>query len=205
MISQNPIATRKKGTTYTKTRSIGHGKYQFSKSRIYPITPSPVYTKIMVLDATPQIIRQYALDEKQLLLAILRSNRLIDAFLHLTCYSIQSNLRVTVRGKGQTVTDEIYIGLDHQFRRFVIPVQAKGRNEQISEVQIEWDIAVCEAKFPALACRSVAAQFVENDLIALFEFEQSEGVVSIKEEKHYRIVPNEMLSNEEIKAYGKGQ
>ncbi len=106
---------------------------------------------------------------------------------------------------GQVETDEIYIGLDQQFRQFVIPVQAKGKNEQISEAQIGQDIAVCKAKFPALICRPVAAQFIENDVIALFEFVRSENTIVVREERHYRIVPNEMLSDEEIKAYGKGQ
>ncbi len=169
-----------------------------------PIAPSPMYAQMRMLDATPQIIRRYALDEKQLLLAILRSNRLIDAFTHLTCYPIQSNLRATVRGREQTVTDEIYIGLDRQFRQFVIPVQARGENERISETQIEQDMALCKAKFPALACRPVAVQFIESDVIALFEFERINDILSIREERHCRIVPNEMLSNEEIKAYGKG-
>lgn len=66
-------------------------------------------------------------------------------------------------------------------------------------------MAVCKAKFPALVCRPIAAQFIESDLIALFEFVQSEGMISIKKERHYRIVPNEKLSDEEIKGYGKGQ
>ncbi len=189
----------------TKIHSIGGGKYQFSKGRIYPITPSPMYTKMMVLDAMPQIIRRYALDEKQLLLAILRHNRLVDTFLDLTCYSIQNNLRTTARGMGQTETDEIYVGVNKQGQHFVIPIQAKGKNDQLGIVQIEQDMAVCKAKFPALACRPVAAQFIESDLIALFEFVQSEGMISIKEERHYRIVPNEKLSDEEIKAYGKGR
>lgn len=188
----------------TDNRTIGRKKYQFSKSRIHHITPSSMYAKLMVLDATPQIIRRYALDEKQLLLAILRSNRLVDAFLHLTCYALQSSLRTAVRGIGQTETDEIYIGLDQQFRQFVIPVQAKGKNERISKTQIEQDMAVCKAKFPPLICRPVAAQFIESDVIALFEFERINDILSIREERHYRIVPNEVLSDEEIKAYGKG-
>jgi hypothetical protein len=37
--------------------------------------------------------------------------------------------------------------------------------------------------------------------IALFEFERSEGRISITEEKHYRLVPNEDLSDEEIANY----
>ncbi len=185
----------------TKIRSSGRGKHQISKSRSYPVSPNPMYTKTMVLDATPQIIRRYVMNEKQLLLAILRFNRLVDAFLHLTCYSIQSNLQATSRGMRRVVTNEIYVGVDERLRHFVIPIQTKGRKERISDVQIEQDMAVCKAKFPSLTCRPVAAQFMENNVIALFEFERSEGEISIKDEKHYRIVPNEMLSDEEIKAY----
>jgi hypothetical protein len=155
-----------------------------------------MYAEIKVLDTMPQFIRQYALNDEQVLLATLRYNRLIDTFLGLACYSLQSYLQTTARGFGQTVTDEIYIGLNEQWRPFVIPVQVKGKNKPTSTVQIEQDMAVCGAKFPALACRPVAAQFIESDLIALFEFVQSEGMISIKEERHYRIVPNEKLSDE---------
>jgi hypothetical protein len=112
-------------------------------------------------------------------------------------------VQVTVRGVGRTETDEIYIGLNEKWRPFVIPITARKRKERIRTSQIERDMSVCEAKFPALMCRPVAAQFIESDLIALFEFVRSEGMISIKEERHYRIVPNEMLSDEEIKSYGK--
>ncbi len=186
-------------------RSIGRGKYQFSKSQSHRITPNPRLTKIKVLDATPEIIRRYALNDEQALLAVLRYNRLIDTFLGVTCYSLQSHLRTTAPGIGQVETDELYVGVNKQGQQFVITVQAKGKKEQIGIVQIEQDIAVCEAKFPALTCRPIAAKFIENDLIALFEFERSEGMITIKDERHYRIVPNEKLSDEEIKAYSDGQ
>jgi len=186
-------------------RSIGRGKYQFSKSQIHRIIPNPRLEKVKVLDSTPAIIRRYALNDEQALLAVLRYNRLVDTFLGITCYSLQNHLRTTAPGIGQTETDEIYVGVNKQGQHFVIPVQAKGKTDQLGIVQIEQDMAVCKAKFPALVCRPVAAQFIESDLIALFEFVQSEGMVSIKEERHYRIVPNEKLSDEEIKAYGRGQ
>jgi hypothetical protein len=183
-------------------RSVGRGKYQFSKNQIHRIIPNPRLTKIKVLDATPEIIRRYALNDEQALLAVLRYNRLIDTFLGITCYSLQSHLRTTAPSMGQVETDELYVGVNKQGQHFVITVQAKGKTDQIGVVQIEQDMAVCQSKFPSLICRPVAAQFMESDLIALFEFERSEGVISIKDEKHYRIVPNEMLSDEEIKAYG---
>ncbi len=52
-------------------------------------------------------------------------------------------------------------------------------------IQLEQDLALCASKFPTLTCRPLAAQFMHDDLIALFEFERSEGKICIKEEKHY--------------------
>jgi len=62
-------------------------------------------------------------------------------------------------------------------------------------------MAVCAAKFPALMCRPVAAQLMEDNMVALFEFEMSEGEVFVREEKHYRIVTDEDLMDEEIASY----
>jgi len=182
-------------------RSIGRGKYVFAKCPIHQVSPNPRLSKIKVLDSTPEIIRRYALSDEQALLAILRYNKLMEVFTGVACYSLQSHLRTFVQDVGQVETDEIYIGVSRTGEQFVFPVQAKGARENVGIVQIEQDFAVCRAKFPNLTCRPIAAQFVESDLIALFEFEISGGEISIKEEKHYRIVPNEGLSDEEIAGY----
>jgi hypothetical protein len=68
-------------------------------------------------------------------------------------------------------------------------------------VQIEQDLALCEAKFAQLICRPVGAQFMQDDLIALFEFEDTEQGLRISAEKHYRLVPPEALSPEELESY----
>lgn len=81
---------------------------------------------IGVPDATPELISQYALDDEQALLAIVRYNRLIDIFLGLATYSLQNHLRTTVKGIGQIEIDELYIGLDSNGCHYAIPVQAKG-------------------------------------------------------------------------------
>ena len=86
---------------------------------------------------------------------------------------------------------------------YVIPVQARGRKDQIGIVQVEQDFAICQQKFPNVIPRPVSAQFLEENLIALFEFEYSEGQVTIKDEKHYRLVPNDKLTDEEILQYNR--
>ncbi len=113
----------------------------------------------------------------------------------------QSHLRTSVEGIGQVETDELYVGVNKTGEQFIFPLQAKGARDKVGIVQLEQDLALCESKFPALTCHPLAAQFVQDDLIALFEFERSEGAISIKEEKHYRLVPNEDLSDDEIAHY----
>ena len=68
-------------------------------------------------------------------------------------------------------------------------------------ISIEQDFAVCAQKFPSLICRPVAAQFMQDGVIALFEFEQSENGVSIAAERHYKLAPPEEVTEADLEAY----
>ena len=68
-------------------------------------------------------------------------------------------------------------------------------------MQIEQDFAVGATKFSNLICRPIAAQFMADDLIALFEFEQTEDGIRISAEKHFKLVRPEELSPEELETY----
>lgn len=184
-------------------RPAGRALYRFvlTPKGAANIKPSAVLAETKVLDSTPGVIAAYALSDEQALLAKLRYNRLIDIFTGLTCYSLQNHLRTTAPGMGQVETDEIYIGMDKRGVHFVLPVQGKGGRDKIGVVQIEQDFAVCVAKFPALVCRPIAAQFMADDLIALFAFERVDGSVKVIDEKHYRLVRPEALSAQELLAY----
>lgn len=154
-----------------------------------------------VPDATPGIVALYSFDDEQALLAKLRYNRLIDIFTGLTCYSLQNHLRTTVPNMGQVETDEIYVGVDKRGAHYVLPVQAKGGTDKHNVVQIEQDFALCAVKFPTLICRAIGAQFMEDNLIAMFEFETGEGGVTLRAEKHYRLVPIDELTEDDLKNY----
>ncbi len=182
-------------------RPAGRGQYRFVLVPQAIIMPAPLLAETKIPDATPGIINRYALNDEQALLAKLRYNRLIDIFTGLTCYSLQNHLRTAVAGIGQVETDEIYVGLDKRGAHYVLPVQAKGKNDKVGIVQIEQDFAMCQAKFPLLICRSIAAQFVGGEGIALFEFEQSADGIRVTAEKHYRLVRPEDLSAEELGDY----
>jgi hypothetical protein len=180
---------------------VGRSQYAFRLSRISRIVPNPDLVTIKIPDATPEIIASYALSDEQALLAKVRYNRLIDIFLGIAAYSLQSHLRTTVGTIGQIEIDEVYVGVDRSGRQFVVPVQAKGGNDKLSAVQARQDIVCCGEKFPGLICRAISAQFMEGDLIALFELTLEDGAIKVVDEAHYRLVPGDQISKEDLQVY----
>jgi hypothetical protein len=98
-------------------------------------------------------------------------------------------------------TDEIYVGIDRRGAHYIFPVQAKSGKDKFGIVQIEQDFALCADKFPSLICHPIAAQMIDDDLIALFVFEESEQGVAISSEKHYRLVPAVDISSNDLETY----
>lgn len=179
----------------------GRARYRFRLVRAQRILPREDLLTISIPDATPELIRGYALDDEQALLAIVRYNRLIDTFLGLTTYSLQNHLRTTVKGIGQIEIDELYVGLDRRGCHYVIPVQAKGGKDQIGVVQTTQDIRFVEQKFPGLRCRAVSAQFMDDSVVALFELTMQDDMIKVVDEKHYRLVQNDKLDRASIRNY----
>ncbi len=181
----------------------GRSKYRFRLAGPSRIIPRPDLIAVKIPDATPEIIAYYALTDEQALLAKVRYNRLIDIFLGITTYSLQNHLRTTVRGMGQIEIDEIYVGVNRNGQQFVIPVQAKGGNDQLAMIQTKQDLACCAEKFPTLTCRAISAQFMsdEENTIAIFELTLEKNEVKVVEERHYRLVPADSISDTDLIAY----
>jgi len=180
---------------------VGRGLYAFRLVRLNRIRPREDLITTLIPDATPEIISSYALDDEQALLAIVRYNRLIDIFLGLTTYSLQNHLRSTVSSGSQVEIDELYVGLDRRGAQYVIPVQAKGGNDQISVVQTRQDMTWCNEKFEGTRCLPVSAQFMSDNRIAMFQLTIEDDFVKVVEERHYRLVPSTELDREAITNY----
>ena len=197
---ESVLATQPDGMEWV-IELAGRGRYRFKLLTINRIFPREHLVVIDIPDTTPELIRAYALDDEQALLAIVRYNRLIDTFLGLTTYSLQNHLRTTVEGMGQIEIDELYIGLDKRGCHYVIPVQAKGGSDHIGIVQAAQDIRFAEQKFPGMRCRAVAAQFMKEGEIALFELALMDDEVRVVEERHYRLVLANDLDEIAIRDY----
>ncbi|NBA84986.1 endonuclease [Emticicia sp. CRIBPO] len=182
-------------------RPAGRALYKLVLTKQTFFKPTEHFAITKIPDATPGIIAKYAMTDEQALLAKVRYNRLLDIFTGLTCYSLQNHLRTTVPEMGQVETDEIYVGIDKRGVHYVIPVQAKGKSDKLGVVQIEQDFAIGTNKFPNLICKPIAAQFMTNGDIALFEFEMGDNEIAISAEKHYRLVSHDELTFEELEKY----
>jgi hypothetical protein len=180
----------------------GRGRYRFKLATVNRIVPRADLIAIKIPDATPEIISAYALSDEQALLAKVRYNRLIDVFLGIAAYSLQNHLRTTVSGVGQIEVDEIYVGVNRNGQQFVIPVQAKGGTDRLGVTQTKQDVGCCQQKFPQLRCRPVAAQFMADDVIALFELTIDGDEVRVVEERHYRLVPSDQIGEQDLRLYG---
>ncbi len=179
----------------------GRGRYRMALKKINRILPSPNHYQIKIPDATPEIIARYALGDEQALLAKVRYNRLIDIFLRVTAYSLQNHLRTTVPDMGQIETDEVYVAVRNTGQQFIVPVQAKGGNDQIGAVQTHQDLALCRHAFPDLSPRPVAVQFQKDEkgeVIVMFELVEDGDEVKVVDERHYRLVPAEAISKEDL-------
>lgn len=194
------LATQPKGLEWI-IELVGRSKYRFRLSKVNRITPNQNLAYIKIPDNTPEIINAYALDDEQALLAKIRYNRLIDIFLGITTYSLQNHLRTSAKNIGQIEIDELYVGLDKYGCHYIIPVQAKGGNDQISVVQTTQDTAWCNQRYPGLRCRAISAQFINKTQIALFELKIEDDALKITEEKHYKLVSSEDISPDEISRY----
>jgi len=199
-LPESILATQPAGMEWI-VEGAGRARYRFCLVRLNRIVPREDLATIGIPDGTPEVIRAYALDDEQALLAIVRYNRMLDIFLGLTTYSLQNHLRTTVRGLGQIEIDELYVGIDRYGCHHMIPVQAKGGSDQISVVQTKQDIAWCVDRFPGMRCRAISAQFMSGERVAMFELAVQGDSIKVVEERHYKLVPASGLDALALRAY----
>lgn len=183
-------------------RGRGDAAYAFILTKLSArITPNENLIVTKIPDATPEIIRAAAGSDEQALLAIVRYNRLIDIFLGISAYSLQNHLRTKVKGIGQVEVDEIYVALDSHGQQYIVPVEAKGHNDQIGRVQTEQDLAVCNEKWSEYTPVAVAVQFMTDNVIAMFELVLQNDDVRVVKEKHYELVKASEITEDDREIY----
>jgi hypothetical protein len=177
--------------------------YRFRLCSLATPVPTPGLLVRKIPNATPEIIERYAFNDEQALLAKIRYNRLIDTFLGVTAYSLQSHLRTKIPNYGQIEIDELYVGVDARGAQFVIPVQAKGKTDRLGVIQTIQDHAFClnQPRYAQSIARPVSAQFMSDGVIALFELNFDGNEVAIVQERHYRLASSANITGADLNAY----
>ena len=101
---------------------------------------------------------------------------------------------------GQIETDEVYVAVRSTGQQYVIPVQAKGGKDKIGAVQVEQDLALCRHNYAKLTPRPVAVQSMMTDageVIAMFELALVGDEIKVLEERHYRLVSDSDIGDED--------
>jgi hypothetical protein len=181
----------------------GDARYRFRLNKLTHIRPTNGLLVRKIPDATPEIISRYALTDEQALLAKVRYNRLIDIFLGIAAYSLQNHLRTKIPNYGQIEIDELYVGLDSRGAQYIVPVQAKGGTDILGAIQTIQDVTFCQTEKRYKDCipRSVSAQFLTNDTIALFETTFDGDEVSIVRERHYKLTESKDIGANDLNLY----
>ena len=187
----------------------GDARYEFRLITKPMLDADPGLFVTKVHDATPEIVRRFALGDEQATLARVRYNRLVDMFCKCVAYSLQNHLRTNIKGIGQIEIDELYVGSNRQGEHFIIPVQVKREKDKLGVSQLLQDLEYCKVNHPTLTPRALGAQTLTRedggekyDLLALFEFESQDTgddvIISKRAERHFRLLPYEKISEEDF-------
>jgi hypothetical protein len=200
-----PILAAQPPKKYWLILGAGDARYRFRLTKLSTVVPTQGHLVRKIPDATPEIINQYALSDEQALLAKVRYNRLVDIFLGVTAYSLQNHLRTKIPNYGQIEIDELYVGVDSKGSQYIIPVQAKGGSDKLGVIQTIQDTIFCQMqpRYGNCIARPISAQFMDADVIAMFELDFDGNDVSIVNERHYKLVPATDITAADLQKYRK--
>jgi len=169
----------------------GRGRYALRRLSKSPFVEAPEHLQsIAILDATPDIILKFGGTDEQGLLTRVRYNRLLDTFLGITTYHLQSHIRAYVRQSGQVEIDDLYFGVDKLGTQYVAPVEAKTADEPLGLVQIATMNAFAMQRYPLLALLPVAIREWKDGSMFFYRFSADSDCekLSVVEFKRYHLV-----------------
>jgi hypothetical protein len=77
----------------------------------------------------------------------------------------------------------------------------KSVSSLATDSTLKWRKLRGTGQFPGMRCRAIAAQFMENQIVVLFELTLQGDEIKIVEERHYRLVPAADLDQDAIRDY----
>ncbi len=147
---------------------------------------------IPIHDATPQIVLKHTGTDEQALLSRIRYNRLVDIFMGLTAFHLQSHFRTTVAG-SQVEIDDLYIGVNTEGQGFLLPVEAKTFRENLGVTQIAAMVGFARQHYPELPVIPIGIKVLSDTSTMLIEFNDAQDLnqVASRRYKRYKLMIGE--------------
>ena len=187
----------------------GNAVYTLRTVPVNLIEPRQGLRTIRLPDATPGVISRYSLSDEQALLALgplqpaaRRVHR--PGLLPAPEPSAHDHHHQRHRWRAQQLPGGDRRPLRRSRQAWCSPYPARTGKRRLRRPQRDSDMAglsSCWPEFPDLIARPVAAQFMDDNVIALFEFEEANDEITIVRERHYNLVPSEELTRDELAAY----
>lgn len=150
--------------------------YLFTKrEQLIPLPETVDETHQTSLGSLPDPVRPYISKDEMGALTQTRYAKLLDDFLGMETYHLQSHLRMRVNSR-EAETDDLYIGVDEDGNHHAIVVEGKGAGETLNKNQIIRNTRGVEQKrgYPD-SVLSLAVKLDEDGYFYLFEFDVFEG------------------------------
>ncbi len=101
-------------------------------------------------------------------------------------------MRNSITNRGKIEIDDLYIGVDRNGTKYIIPLAAKSASERdkLGWVQVSNLVRFARQFFPKLICKPVAAKPIDRDRIYLIKFtdEINYEEITIPEIKLYKLI-----------------
>lgn len=126
------------------------------------------------------------------MLTRIRYNRLIDTFLSITAYHLQSHIRSSIQEMGQIEVDDLYVGVDTDGKAYIIPIEAKsvGEKERLGLIQVRQMILFAQQNYRELILRPVGVKPLPDGSYVFVEFDAQADLhhIAVKRYARYRLV-----------------
>jgi len=124
---------------------------------------------------------------------------LVDIFLRVTAYSLQTNpfvprCRESVRSRSTSCTSRFR----NTGQQFIVPVQAKGGNDQISAAQVAQDLSFADDVFHLSRRGWLQCSSRLSDVVVMFELAFQDDDLKLVDEKQYVLVPACQVTDDDL-------
>lgn len=171
--SRSPLPQEILDAGFTTIAIRGRGKYALVSGDDKVEVPAGTDTVEVPTSSIPAAIRDILRADEQSILSAMRYLDLVSEFIGTHAYHLQGHLR-TSGGLGQQVeADDVWVAVNPDGSRIILPIEAKGPRERIGRHQMMSTVDAVLAKIPGFPVVPLAAQLQASGTLVLIAFDYS--------------------------------